>query len=365
MDLQITDRIYECSFVPDLWPGVLGELAAIASARTGFLYISNGRIHDFTASTKIGMTAIRPLVRSGMVDGTDRFRRMLAAEHAGFLVEHDIFTEEELRNDPTYRNVLYPRGLGWSTATAVPLPTGDCFTIVLEKEHHRGPVEASAVQALNELRPHLARSALLATRLQLERARAASETLAALGLPAVVFNDGGQVLAANPLIEAMTGTVRWLANDRMALKDRAADAKLRDAIATCHLAGDPGVRSFPARDVDTSEMMVAHVIPIRLSARDIFVRSAAALVLTPVTRPEAPPVELVRSLFDLTPTEAHVARGLAAGATIEHIASARGVARSTIRSHVLGVLEKTGCNRQADVVALLNGIWSPGSAGRE
>jgi DNA-binding CsgD family transcriptional regulator len=80
--------------------------------------------------------------------------------------------------------------------------------------------------------------------------------------------------------------------------------------------------------------------------------------LTPVTLPQAPPVELVQSLFDLTPAEARVARSLAAGETVETIASARGVSQNTIRAHVRGVLEKTGCNRQVDIVALLTAISS-------
>jgi DNA-binding CsgD family transcriptional regulator len=144
--------------------------------------------------------------------------------------------------------------------------------------------------------------------------------------------------------------------DRVSLKDRAASQLLRDAIAAIHLAGDSSVRSFPVRDAGAEAMMVAHVVPIRLSARDIFVRCAAVLVLTPMTLPQAPPVELVQSLFDLTPAEARVARGLAAGETVETIATARGVSQNTIRAHVRGVLEKTGCNRQVDIVALLTAI---------
>ena len=109
--------------------------------------------------------------------------------------------------------------------------------------------------------------------------------------------------------------------------------------------------------------MVAHVIPTRAIARDIFLRSAGVLVLTPVPLPQAPPVELVRSLFDLTPAGARVARSLAAGGTVEEIASSGGVSRNTIRTQVRGVLEKTGCRRQAEVVALLSGIAVPqGSA---
>ena len=105
--------------------------------------------------------------------------------------------------------------------------------------------------------------------------------------------------------------------------------------------------------------MVVHVIPIRLAARDIFVRCAAAVVLTPVTLPQAPPVELVRSLFDLTPAEARVARGLASGKTVQDIAADGGVSENTIRTHVRGVLQKTGRSRQAEVVALLTGMYAP------
>jgi DNA-binding CsgD family transcriptional regulator len=75
-----------------------------------------------------------------------------------------------------------------------------------------------------------------------------------------------------------------------------------------------------------------------------------------VTRPQAPPVELVQSLFDFTPAEARVARSLAAGKTVEDIASDGGVSRNTILKQVRGVLEKSGCHRQVDVVALLTAI---------
>ena len=34
MEAGLVDRLYESAFVPELWPGVLGEMAEIASART-------------------------------------------------------------------------------------------------------------------------------------------------------------------------------------------------------------------------------------------------------------------------------------------------------------------------------------------
>jgi hypothetical protein len=98
---------------------------------------------------------------------------------------------------PTYRDFLRPRGLGWAAGTGFALPTGDFIFVSVERDYARGPVEPTIVQQLNELRPHIPRSTLLSARPKLERARIASETLALIGLPALVYNNQGAVLAAN------------------------------------------------------------------------------------------------------------------------------------------------------------------------
>jgi DNA-binding CsgD family transcriptional regulator len=195
----------------------------------------------------------------------------------------------------------------------------------------------------------------MSARLQLESARAAGETLAALGLPAIVINEQGKAVIANSLIDKVSAYVSWRAFDHISLKDKAADKLLHDAIAGIDTA-KIGVRSFPVRDAETQAMMVAHVVPIRLAARDIFVRCAAALILTPVALPQAPPIDLVQSLFDLTPAEARVAHGLASGKTVNDMAGDSGTSHNTVRTHVRGVLEKTGCNRQAEIIALLTAL---------
>jgi DNA-binding CsgD family transcriptional regulator len=356
MDPELVDRIYESSFVPELWPGVLDEVAQMAESRRGCsLFITKDDVTFWTASP-IAHEATAKFVKEGWFWRGQVVARLFAARHAGFLTELDLLTSDEWDLEPINRDIYRPLGVGWVTATAIPIPTGENVSFVLTRRTERGPFERAVVQKLDELRPHLARSALMSARLQLERARIASETLAVMGLPALVLNGQGKVLAANPLIEALTGYVHWRAQDRVSLKDRAADNLLRDAIAAVDVAGGAGVRSFPVRDAGAEAMMVAHVVPIRLSARDIFVRCASVLVLTPVTLPLAPPVELVQSLFDLTPAEARVARSLASGKTVEDIATDGGTSANTIRTHVRGVLEKTGCNRQVDIVALLTAI---------
>jgi DNA-binding CsgD family transcriptional regulator len=362
MDTQFIDKIYESCFAPEIWPDVLDEIGRIAGAPGASLIVSKDEVLHWVASAEPRERAAR-FVNEGWLWRGKVVARLFAQRHAGFLIDVEYFTPEELDQEPIYREIWRPQGIGWGMATAIPMPTGENVTFILSRQMECGPFERASADRLDKLRPHLARSVLISARLQLERARVAGAALAAMGVPALVFDETGKVLSANPLIEATTGYVHWRAFNRVSLKDKVADRLLRDAIAFLDVESGPGVRSFPLRNVEADAIMVAHVIPVRLSARDIFVRCAAVLALTPVTRPQAPPVELVQSLFDLTPAEARVARSLASGRTAEDIASDGGVSLSTVRSHVRGVLEKTGCHRQVDVVALLTGIVPPRTAG--
>jgi hypothetical protein len=232
MDAELVDRIYESLVIPELWPGVLDELGRLVDGNGGSIFITKTDVQFWTASplTRRRAEAIAFVPQQWFWRGQIT-ARLFGARHAGFLTDVDIFTPDELDREPVYRDVWRPLGTGWSVGTALPIPTGEYVTFVLTRRTERGPVECEFVQKLDALRPHLARSVLLSARFQLDRARMASETLAALGLPALVLSEQGKVLAANCLIEALTGYVQWRAQDRVSLKDHAADELLRDAIA--------------------------------------------------------------------------------------------------------------------------------------
>lgn len=354
---SLVDRIHEVSFAPELWPDVLDDLAQLAEARGGALYASNAKGLRWTASPGLH-DLVSAYASGGWAARGQRRSRLFGARHAGFLTEHDLYTAEELERDPIYADFLRPRGFGWGAAAAMPMPTGDRIIIGLERDYARGPVERRLLDRLDLLRPHLARSALVAARLQLERARAASEALALIGLPALVLDARGRVLVTNHLVETLSSFLTWRANDGFAFKDARADGLFRQALDALDLDTVAAPRSFVGRGAEGGQM-VAHIVPIRRSARDIFIRCAALLLLTPVTPPRAPPEEMLQSLFDLTPAEARVARGLAAGDALEDLAVSGGVSRNTVRSQLRAVMDKTGCNRQAELVALFTGIMTP------
>lgn len=352
MQEALIDKIYECAFVPEGWPDVLDSLAEISDARGGLVCVANSSVMSWTTSPAL-QESFEEYVTQGWQRRGGLRERLFSNMHAGFVRECDLFSPDELEKDEVYRDYMLPRGLGPTAGFAVPSPTGDMIALTIQRDSARGSVEPDILQKLDALRPHLARSMLTSARLQFQRAEMASEALALIGLPALVFDVQGKTLAANALMESLKKHLSWRAFDRAALRDPLADRLWRQAIET--IASDAAPRSFPVRAAE-GPAMVAHVVPVRGVARDVLVRCAGVLILTSVVLPQAPPVELVRSLFDLTPAEARVARHLASGRSVGEIAAEAELAESTVRSQIRGVMEKTGCRRQLEVATLLGGV---------
>ncbi|RJF86410.1 LuxR family transcriptional regulator [Oleomonas cavernae] len=129
---------------------------------------------------------------------------------------------------------------------------------------------------------------------------------------------------------------------------------LAQAVATLRQQ-DGTPRSFPVRGDETGPPLIFHLVPIRREAHDLFAAAAGVLVATPVQQSGTPAASMLQGLFDLSPTEARVARKIAGGQNIEAVAAALGTSRETVRHHLKVVFQKTGTNRQAELVLLLSG----------
>jgi DNA-binding CsgD family transcriptional regulator len=354
MQDDLVDRIYECSVVPEAWPNVLDDVAALA-ASTGGLLFSARKALNWTASESVA-DIFSAYVNDGWFGKCSRRVCLMSQDEPSFFVEHDFWSEDELNADPVYRDFFRPRGLGWSAGTGLQVPTGDNIVFSVERAFSDGPIDSESVSRLNAIRPHLARSALVSARLQMKRAQGATEALAALQLPAFLLKETGEVAEASTLTEGLGTYVTWGARGHLHLNDRQANMMLEDALSALDNMGQDGVRSFPVRDSEGNPALVGHIVPVRRSAHDVFGDNFALLLLVPVTSDRAPSAQLMKSLFDLTPSEARVAKGIVKGDTPEDIATQGQVAISTVRSQLRRVLEKTGCARQADLSALLTRI---------
>ena len=125
-------EFYECSFVPELWPKVLGEVGRMSEAGAS-LFITNEGLISWTAS-RIAHDRTALFVKEGWLFRGQILARLFAARHAGFLADLDLFTPDELDQEPIYRDMYRSRlGIGWAAATAIPIPTGENVSFVFTR----------------------------------------------------------------------------------------------------------------------------------------------------------------------------------------------------------------------------------------
>jgi DNA-binding CsgD family transcriptional regulator len=356
---NIADKVYEAAFVPELWPEVLDAISKRTESAFGTLFTYREGVTKFVG-TEETVRVVSEFLALNQPKLNSRIDAGVALNSPGFITDHDMFTDEQMACDPFYVDFMYPRGYGWVAATYFPLPTGDTAFVSFERQRVRGPFERNFVAMLDNLRPHLGRSAVLSTRMGLKRAQAMTQALHAVGIPSAVLNSTGGIYVANDLFQKLIPAIVLDRRQRATLADVAADALLEDAIARQRKSGSEQSRSIPVAAEGDRPPYIFHLVPIRGAARDVFASGSSLLIATPIDKGTVPTAEVLQGLFDLTPAEARVARGIAEGKTIDALALASAVSRETVRTQLGAVLAKTGLNRQAELVALLSGAALPG-----
>jgi DNA-binding CsgD family transcriptional regulator len=349
---NIVDNIYRAASEPDIWPAVLHDIGASVQAPVMALLAVRGDLPVGWCLSRDTPASAHDYMRSDARQRSLTTPRLLSANHAGFLSALDVLTEEELKADPLITEWGAHEGLHHAAASAIQIPTGDLIVVHVQRRSGKPAFQKGDIARLDEFRPHLARAGLLAARWRLERLRAATEALALLGLPAAALDLSGRVLAANRLTQDTPNWVTWLPGDRIALRDSAADALLDRAVAELRNPCSSSVRSIPIR-ANIAGAAVLHLIPISGRSSELFDGAFGLVVITPICTPAIPTSAMLHALFDLTPAEARVSRGISEGLQLSQIATRYGVTVETIRAQIKAIFAKTGTCRQSELTALL------------
>lgn len=352
---QLVDCIYEAAAIPELWPDVLKRFASHADCEEAVL-IAEKDIHFLKWIVSSQRMADLVIEHAKRPEQNLRTQRLVELQHAGFLRDIDVLTAKELEEDVLYQEVLYPRDFGSGIATLIRNPTGENVIFHAERSYRRGAISNETVQKLDSMRPHLARAALLSSRLGLERVVTMTKALELVGLPAAAVNAGGAAVAMNDLFDKLLPSLLTVRGGRLGMVQPKADTLLEQAFASLRSpALLTGIASIPIRRTPDHPPYILHVVPVVGGARDLFSAAAAVLLLTAVVPSAVPSANVVQGLFDLTPAEAKLAVLIAAGHSPKEAASRLSIATETARTVLKRLFDKTGVRRQTDLVSLLSG----------
>ncbi|KQZ15246.1 MULTISPECIES: helix-turn-helix transcriptional regulator [unclassified Mesorhizobium] len=358
MPVPLIDRIYEAAFVPEFWPSVLDDMAAMSGSVSGAVLVFSGidqpplyRTTDYTRASLHEFTTTERWRESRRAEAL--FKNIITGDFSSFQYLNDHMSAEQLAGDSVARS-LRELGLEAQATTVIPLFSGEVVSFTFERRAGEGRHSAEALAMLDKTRPHLARSGLMAAKLRLERAEATVSALQAIGLPAAVLQKSGKVLATNILFDAAASLFLPRAFGRVALADAAAETLFRNAVEASAPHDRPVVRSIPVAASETTQACVVHILPLCRSAHDIFSSGDMLIAATAVgAHLQVPQASILTGLFDFSPAEVKLAIGLASGASVNDAAVQNGITVKTARTYLERLFAKTGTHRQSDLVALL------------
>ena len=353
----IIERIYEAALVPGQWQGVLEDIAILAGCAGGLIISARDHVPNRTLLTDNLSELYHRATNEGWWARNTRGQLLLTLPSNEFHSDADHFSDDDMAREPLYRDLLWPLGWGYATATHIQVPNGDSLIVSLERQRDAGPIPAKAVKQLTAIRPHLARSALLASRLAFEQVHSANEAFGLTGLPSAAINVHGRIIDSNALFDQRFDQTMVGARDRLKLHNTDAYHILEECLEAARTGngGKPlASRSIALSRTEATEAAVLHLVPVAGFARDLFATAAFFVILTPLDASRLAPVELIQGLFDLTTMEARIARALATGSDIGNAAETFGISRETVRAHVKNIFSKTGFSRQTDLAAAIS-----------
>lgn len=227
---------------------------------------------------------------------------------------------------------------------------------------YRMPNEPAFTQAdkdrLRDLLAHFGQALSLASRI--ERHQIQSElyegALDQLHIASIVLDENEHVLRCNQVAQSLLdnsdglkwagkGVEPYYRNERSFLQELINSASPNAKVMSLSRAS--GKRKLG---------LVVKSIPLRQETEGKGRPAWVIFVCDPDAQTTAPR-EILRQVFDFTPSEATLAMELANGLSVEEAAELLGIRRNTARTHLRAIFAKAGVSRQAELVRLiLNGV---------
>jgi DNA-binding CsgD family transcriptional regulator len=276
---------------------------------------------------------------------------------------YDEFVETAL-----YREFYKPRGIV-DTGQATLDKSATAIAIFYVVRHESvGRVDETMRRRMTLLFPHFRRAVLIGKVVNLHKIELAglADTLDGLAAAMFLVDAGGSIVRANASGQAMLarGDALRAVGNRLTINQAGREQALAEICAAA-AAGDAAVGAKGiAVPFETPERKryLANVLPLTSGARRLAgtqYSAVAAVFVDEAGREGSLPYDAIAEHFALTPAELRVLFGIVEIGGVPDVANALGISQTTAKTHLQHVFEKTGMNRQADLVKLVAGYMSP------
>jgi DNA-binding CsgD family transcriptional regulator/PAS domain-containing protein len=361
--LDLVRVLYEAASAPDLWKSFADHLARVIPCNASNMYSYNH------SSGNYQLTYATKGVDQDYVDHYHSInpffkRELLYPRSGGSIIRgEEIVPFETLFKTEFYQDHLRPHGVLHLINICVSSDRSMRSHLALSRPQEMDAFSEEETGLLRALLPHL-QQALRIQKLfasYVSERRMMMEALDKLRQGVIAVAQTGRIIYINRSAKRIVDQRDGLSIDKQGLLQTSYPSETshfrRLIKSACNLKSDPSVTcggvlllSRPS-GLRPLSIMVAPLTEVALNPE---VNQPAALVF--INDPEqnvGTAEEVIRRLYGLTPAEARLATVLTQGKSVTQASEELEVTRNTARTHLKRIFQKTGAQRQSDLVKLL------------
>lgn len=359
---RLIGKIYETARNPELWPSVLAELATLLGGNRAILFH-----HDSAAKTGSIVHAhnVAPPTRRAYAEffacqNPWVVEPVCARKPGQAVAGESLVPRSKLMGSAFYESFLKPLGIEYSLHATIASTGKGQLHLVIGRPEATGAPHVEEVEVFQIFVDHICR----AGQVQLVQARqslverGANRALNLLAVGFAMIDRDGHILDMNESLRKMVDSDDGLRTSRDGL-EAMSEGKYERLATLCAIhSGMSPVSGYSIARPSGRRPYSLLIYPFSRPAEDQEKGSAGALLFVSDPEQTAPDYgeELVQHVYSLTPAEARVAVMLAQGYRVNDISEVLRISIHTARTHLKRIFEKTGVDRQAELVHLLYGL---------
>jgi DNA-binding CsgD family transcriptional regulator len=363
----LVGHICDAALDSALWPDVLAKIADFVGGEASALCSKRSESKFVNANYHAGLDSERMQAHSETYGEFDPLATLPLFDVGQVVSIPELVPYDEYCRGRFYQEWARPQGWG-DVASAVIEKSGQgCTFLNVVRSEASGMVDGEMRRRMALVTPHARRAVLIGEAIDLKAKEAATFADVLDGLSAGLFliDANGRIVHANAAGRGILDADDFMRSigGRLVASDAQVNRTLREIFAADSEDAEAGIKGIALPlTAEDGERYVAHVLPLTPAARRHagMVRTTAAAVFVRKAALETPSsLEVIGRAYKLTPMELRVLLAIVEVGGIPEVATALGVADSTIKTHVGRLFEKTGAGRQADLVKLVAGFSTP------
>ena len=369
--LDLVGKIYDCAVDPTRWPAVLERVTRLLDGQNAVISLNNVAKPQFTLRAQWN---VDPEFEAAMLPNYPSYPLLPEVWYSG--VDEPIsllsrLDEDEVKKSAWYGKTMGAYGYRDAIISLLAKSSAQFGSISIQREMDKPPFDDADLNLMRRLGPHVRRAVLIGDLLDaraIER-DVLSATLEMLTIGVLLTDQAGRIVHANGAAARMLqdGSAAYKDRDTISARDSGSARDLAQAIAD---AARGTTVDIPRAGIvvplkgSSGHDLAAWVLPLDGGLRrDLGATFAArvAVFLREIGDVSPLPAELFVRRYGITQAECRVLLLIVQGMTPQEAANALGVSLTTAKTHISRLFDKTGTQRQVDLVRLAMSAMAPAS----